>query len=88
MMQIIEQTHEEKMAMYMKLSKKELAQMLIEANRHLENRPIMVQPIQPYTMPTPGTWDSPGAEWIIPQPGTVTYDFTYTQTDSAVTVPN
>ena len=33
MMKVIEQTDEEKLAMYMKLSKVELAKMLIEANR-------------------------------------------------------
>jgi hypothetical protein len=32
MMQIIEQTYEEKMAMYMKCTKKELAEMLINCN--------------------------------------------------------
>lgn len=37
MVQIIPQTHEEKLQMYMKCKKKELALMLIEANRHLEN---------------------------------------------------
>lgn len=36
MMQVIEQTHDEKMAMYMKCTKKELASMLIECNRILE----------------------------------------------------
>ena len=35
MMRIIEQTHKEKLAMYMKCSKKELSQMLIECNRLL-----------------------------------------------------
>ena len=37
MMQIVKQTHEEKMAMYMKLPKKELAKMQIECNRLLDN---------------------------------------------------
>lgn len=32
MVQIVEQTHEEKLAMYMKLSKKELVEMLISCN--------------------------------------------------------
>ena len=35
-LQIVPQTHEEKMAMYMKLSKKELAEMLINCNVLLE----------------------------------------------------
>ena len=39
--QTVEQTHEEKVKMYMKLSKKELVAMLIEANRCLEMRPIL-----------------------------------------------
>lgn len=39
MMQIADQTHEEKMTMYMKLSKKELASMLIECNRIISSFP-------------------------------------------------
>ena len=37
MIQIIEQTDEEKMAMYMKCTKKELIEMLIQANKHLDS---------------------------------------------------
>jgi hypothetical protein len=37
MMQIVEQSDEEKMKMYMKCTKKELASMLIECNRILSN---------------------------------------------------
>ena len=50
MIQIIEQTKEEKVKMYNKLSKKELIEMLIEANRHLNNRqPTITYPDQvPY----------------------------------------
>lgn len=33
MIQVIEQTHEEKLAMYMKLPKKQVVEMLIECNR-------------------------------------------------------
>ena len=44
MVQVIEQTHEEKMAMYMKLTKKELAEMLISANNHLNMNPPKVIP--------------------------------------------
>jgi hypothetical protein len=40
MIQIAEQSHDEKMAMYMKLSKRELAAMLIQANLHLESKPL------------------------------------------------
>jgi len=36
MIQIIEQSDEKKLEMYMKCSKKELAKMLIEANKHLD----------------------------------------------------
>ncbi len=35
MLQVVEQTEEEQMKMYMKLSKKEIIKMLIEANKHL-----------------------------------------------------
>ena len=35
MIQVIEQTHDEKMKMYMKCTKKKLAEMLIECNRIL-----------------------------------------------------
>jgi len=37
MVQVIEQTREEKIAMYMKLSKKELAEMLVNCNVLLES---------------------------------------------------
>jgi len=44
MFQVIEQTDEEKFNMYSKLSKKELIIMLIEANKHLNNRkPILYE---------------------------------------------
>lgn len=36
MIQVIEQTHEEKMAMYMKEPKKDLAAMLIQCNKLLD----------------------------------------------------
>ena len=42
MVQEIEMTKEEQMTMYMKCSKKELCEMLVEANRHLKNLPIHV----------------------------------------------
>ncbi len=38
MIQIVEQTDKEKMAMYMKCSKKELAEMLIQCNKHLDTQ--------------------------------------------------
>lgn len=38
MIQIIEQTFEQKVGMYDKLSKEELIHMLIEANKHLYNK--------------------------------------------------
>lgn len=40
MVTIIEQTHEEKVKMYMKSSKKELISMLIAANQVIDSRPI------------------------------------------------
>ena len=40
MIQVVEQTHEEKVAMYMKSTKRELIEMLIECNRHLDSRPL------------------------------------------------
>lgn len=38
MLQVIEQTHEEKMEMYLTFSKEELAKMLIECNRLLSSQ--------------------------------------------------
>lgn len=42
MIQVIQQTDEEKMAMYMKLPKKEIIKMLIECNKILESRPMII----------------------------------------------
>lgn len=42
MIQIIEQTHEEKVAMYMKLEKEELIAMLIQSNKLLELKQSIV----------------------------------------------
>lgn len=42
MYQVIETTWEEKFKMYSKFSKKELIEMLIEANRHLSSRPYVI----------------------------------------------
>ena len=39
MMQIIEQTHDEKVAMYMKLKKAKLIEMLIHCNEILDSKP-------------------------------------------------
>jgi hypothetical protein len=41
MMQIIQQTDEEKMAMYMKLPKKEIIAMLIQCNKILDSRMVV-----------------------------------------------
>lgn len=38
MMQVVKQTDEEKMVMYMKCPKKQLAQMLIQCNKILDSR--------------------------------------------------
>lgn len=47
MLQKIEQTTEQQIEMYMKLPKKKLAQMLVEANRHLNNTPPKINPFTP-----------------------------------------
>lgn len=47
MMQIIQMTDEEKFDMYMKLSKKELSKMLIEANRTIDMFTTPVYPVYP-----------------------------------------
>ena len=47
MMQVIEQTHEETVAMYMKCSKKELAEMLATCNEALRSRPMTYFHYQP-----------------------------------------
>jgi hypothetical protein len=64
MLQIIEQTDEEKLAMYMKLDKEEIAKMLIQSNKHLDAL-IAKQPyITPQT-PFP-SWPvtcQPSNEW-------------------------
>jgi hypothetical protein len=41
MMQVIQQTDEEKMAMYMKLPKKEIIAMLIQCNKILDSRMVV-----------------------------------------------
>ena len=57
MMQVIEQTHEEKMKMYMKLPKKEIIAMLIQCNKILDSRygvnenfvqPAVIKSVCPY----------------------------------------
>jgi hypothetical protein len=50
MLQIKEQTHKEKVEMYMKLSKKELVEMLIEANKQISEL-INNRPLNPITQP-------------------------------------
>lgn len=44
MVNVIEQSHEEKMAMYMKLPKKQIIEMLINCNQILESKPTMDVP--------------------------------------------
>jgi hypothetical protein len=46
MYQVVEQTYEEKFAMYLKLSKRELIEMLIEANKHIALRPLNYTPFE------------------------------------------
>lgn len=43
MVQIVEQTDEEKLAMYLKCSKKELAKMVIECNRIIKARALEIK---------------------------------------------
>ena len=45
-MQIVEQSHEEKMVMYMKCTKKKLAEMLINCNDLLDNKLLNIQYIE------------------------------------------
>lgn len=47
-MAIIPQSHEEKLKMYMKLPKKELAEMLIQANLMLDTKPFIYVSGNPY----------------------------------------
>ncbi len=42
MLQVIEQTKEEKMAMYMKQPKNKLAEMLIQCNEIIQSRPLEI----------------------------------------------
>lgn len=58
MVQVVEQTHEEKIAMYMKLSKRELAEMLINANIVLESLGPRVYIEQPCDHVYPAIWHS------------------------------
>lgn len=46
MIQIKEQSHQEKVDMYMLLSKEQLIEMLIEANRHLWRVPPIIEGIK------------------------------------------
>ncbi len=42
-MQIVEQTHDEKIKMYMKCTKTELIQMLIQCNKHLSKTKVSIK---------------------------------------------
>jgi len=70
MVQIIEQTDEQKMAMYMKLEKEELASMLIQSNKTLEFIRNMPQPV-PYYVQQP--FQPFGQFPITPMYPTITY---------------
>lgn len=48
MIQEVEMTDQEKLDMYMKLSKEELAKMLIEANKHLKSQSGQIFYVYPY----------------------------------------
>lgn len=47
-MQIIEQTDEEKMAVYMKCTKKQLAEMLITCHDYLTNKSVEITDMRDY----------------------------------------
>ena len=47
-MQIVKQSHEEKMAMYMKCTKKKLAEMLITCNDYLNNKSVFITDMRDY----------------------------------------
>ncbi len=49
-MRLIEQTRDEKVTMYMKLTKRELVEMLVNVNKALEGRPIAWE-VVPYSPP-------------------------------------
>ena len=59
MLKVVQQTHSEKIAMYMKLTKRELAEMLIAANNTMTiimpcqyySHEIVYIPVQPQTSP-------------------------------------
>ena len=55
MMVVIPQTRDEKIAMYMKLTKRELAEMLANANQALQQQWQTIAPQQTYTPPAPMT---------------------------------
>jgi hypothetical protein len=59
MYQVIEQTDEEKLAMYMKLKKEELAKMLLAANKIVDNIYSSFDP--PFYMPR---GDTSGCYWL------------------------
>ena len=70
MMQLVEQTRDEKMAMYMKLTKRELAEMLVNANDALQS--LALSQLCPIHVVTP----SPPFEtrpWPSLPAGTITY---------------
>ena len=66
MVQIIEQTDEEKLAMYMRLPKKKLAEMLIECNKIISR----INPIVTYT-PVSVCRHCCGEGWIYAKNGNV-----------------
>ncbi len=51
MMRLLEQTREEKIKMYMKLTKRELAEMLANANKALEGKPLVWEIVPPNLSP-------------------------------------
>lgn len=60
MVQIVEMTHDEKVRMYNKLSKREIIEMLIECNRIISAMPTTV-----YTLPQTTNAPDPRRGWYI-----------------------
>jgi hypothetical protein len=58
MVQVVDQTKEKKIAMYMKCTKKQLAEMLYNANVLLDRPPVIYYQEQPCDHVYPAVWHS------------------------------
>ena len=69
MIRVIPQTHDEKIAMYMKLTRRELAEMLTAANEHVDR--LSSQPAEWYPpLPPKYIWQPMTVTTISPPPNT------------------